>query len=340
MVAAEGLNAGQVSAAPRIALPGARQIARSIYGWSGEPVALNGEIDRNFRVGDGCGRFGVLKISHAGELPAIELQNAVLGHLADVDPDCLVPRLICGLDGAPVARIEDEVGNRCCVRLLTYVEGRPLETAGDAVDFASFGRAMARLDLALASFPGTVTAQSGPWDLLSAHNLIDRLGFIEDREDRKRAERAFTRFEPLREAFLGLPRQLVHNDLNPHNVIVTGETGDLGFGFIDFGDAVRAPVVAEVAIAGAYHLRQEGDPLARVAALVRGYEAVSPLGAEAHELLPALLGVRMAQSLTISAWRAARSPANRDYLLRYRDFNSRALARLAEIGPGPALLRS
>lgn len=301
-------------------------------------MALNGEIDRNFRICDQDDRFGVLKISHAAELPSITLQNAVLEHLAAQDPGCLVPRIIAGLDGVPVARVDDEIGQPCCVRLLTYVEGRPLQmAAAGAVDFEAFGRAMARLDLALSSFAGTTTAPAGPWDLQTAHQLVDRLAYIEDPDDRARAAAAFAGFERHRGAFLRMPLQLVHNDLNPHNVIVTTHAGQDGFGFIDFGDAVRAPAVAEVAIAAAYHLCLEGDALARVRALIRGYEAVSPLGAAAHALLPSLIGLRMAQSLTISAWRAARSPANRDYLLRYRQFNSRALARLATIETGSLL---
>ena len=56
-------------------------------------------------------------------------------------------------------------------------------------------------------------------------------------------------------------------------------------GLIDFGDALHAPLIAEVAIAAAYAGLDHADPIGAAAAIARGFHAEYPLLEEEIDLL-------------------------------------------------------
>jgi hydroxylysine kinase len=142
---------------------------------------------------------------------------------------------------------------------------------------------------------------------LLPHIATDRRGLVECA-----LERFKTRVAPVLGA---LPAQVIHNDLNPHNVVVS-DAGDAISGIIDFGDLVYAPRICDVAIAAAYHARREGDPFVDIAEYVAAYQAASPLHEDERGILTDLIVSRMAMSTLISTWRATLHPDNRDYILR------------------------
>ena len=69
-------------------------------------------------------------------------------------------------------------------------------------------------------------------------------------------------------------------------------------------------IVAEPAVAAAYALLGQEDPLAAAAAVVAGYHAAFPLEEEEIRLLFALVSARLAVSVTSSAMRAKRAPGD------------------------------
>jgi Ser/Thr protein kinase RdoA (MazF antagonist) len=62
-----------------------------------------------------------------------------------------------------------------------------------------------------------------------------------------------------------LPSQPVHNDLNPHNVVVDPETHAVVAGIIDFGDLTCTARVNDLAITAAYQVADSDDPWRRPA---------------------------------------------------------------------------
>jgi Ser/Thr protein kinase RdoA (MazF antagonist) len=100
-----------------------------------------------------------------------------------------------------------------------------------------------------------------------------------------------------------LPQQAIHNDLNDHNILVTkdGDGTSSVSGLIDFGDILYGPIVADVAIAGAYLVLNCDNPIERLAMFLVGYQSVHPLSdAEIDAVWPLLL-TRLAVSVTNSA---------------------------------------
>jgi Ser/Thr protein kinase RdoA (MazF antagonist) len=153
------------------------------------------------------------------------------------------------------------------------------------------------------------------WDLQHFPRLRPLLAHIEDADARVMLERVLDRFDAEAAPALGAMRtQVIHNDLNPHNVVVDA-AGSVS-GIIDFGDMVRAPLVCDVAVAAAYHVRADGAALADASDYVVAFHAETPLQRSELELLPLLIEARLAMTALITNWRASLYPQNRAYILR------------------------
>lgn len=110
--------------------------------------------------------------------------------------------------------------------------------------------------------------------------------------------------------------QVVHNDLNPHNVLVHPRDHDRVAGIIDFGDTVRTALVVDVAVGASYLVDATGDPLAHPLAFVGAYHRTRALGPDELAVLHDLIVARWCTAILVMSWRAARHPENRDYILR------------------------
>ncbi len=312
----------------------AERLADTAFGVRGRATRLGGERDQNFRLQAEDGAY-LLKITSSAEEPVVtDFQTRALQHVAARAPHLPVPRLVNGVGGEPYVVWERAGSAPRRVRLLTYLPGTPLSQAmASAGMLGKVGRALAGLDLALADFTHAAAHYALLWDLQHSARLFDLLPSVGDREHRRLAEFGLELFRTVAHRLARCRSQVIHNDLNPHNVLVA-ERPSRVTGLIDLGDAVWAPLVGEVAIAAAYHLDTGADPLARSLALVRGYHARLPLQAAEVELLCPLIATRLAMTVVITAWRAARHPENRDYIVRNQPAALRGLARLQSLGEG------
>ncbi len=135
-----------------------------------------------------------------------------------------------------------------------------------------------------------------------------------------------------RPALRHLSKQHVHNDLNPHNVVVDPANHARVAGIIDFGDLTFTARVSDLAIAAAYQVGDSDDPLAPACELIAAYHMVTSLDRIERDILFDLIATRIAMTVVISSWRAIRYPENRDYILRN---NAAATARLSRIAKLP-----
>jgi len=319
----------------------AERIAREHFGLDGRAEPLHGELDLNFAVAG-----HVLKLyAPAVDPTLLDLQDAALEHVAARVDDVAVPRLRRARDGAarveldaaPAARVSRDPSHGstrryssrsgAVARVLTWVPGTPWSATGDhAPDaVASLGRAVARVDAALASFEHPALDRALRWNMLdAAHLLPDAEGTAAAVLERFAADV----LPPLRE----LPVQAIHNDANEHNVLV-GDDGAV-CGLIDFGDLCRAPPVCGLAVACAYTMTTLAVPERQVAELVAGYHAVAALTPLELDLLPDLIRTRLAMSTAMAARQRREQPGN-DYLLISQDAVAALLERL---GAAPAAL--
>ena len=177
----------------------------------------------------------------------------------------------------------------------------------------NLGECAATLDLALAGFEHSGQAQSLLWDLQKASQLRDITSYIADAKLRAAAESCLDDFdERVVPTLSDLRRQVVHSDLHGDNVLVEN---DQITGVIDFGDMLRAPLVAEVAVASAY-LRaaaDETDLLVLVGPFIAAYHSVLPLFDDEIGLLFDLIRARLVATIAILCWRTATRGADDEY---------------------------
>jgi len=260
----------------------AARIGRELFGAEGPVRELGSSQDRNFRIDTAAGPR-VLKVANRSwGRDTLEAQHAAMRHLARKDPGLKAP--VPFADAAGVEIREYPVGDdRLLVRLLSYVEGRPLTGVGYLAPevITDLGEVSGRTCAALADFDHPGLERVVQWDLRHAEEVIARLHpdiRSADRRDKvlaaaAAAERALAPLKPL------LPMQAIHGDITDDNVV--GPRDQAGRirpdGIIDLGDLTRTWRIGELAItcSSVLHHRPEA-PLAILHA-VRAFDRHVPL---------------------------------------------------------------
>ncbi len=318
---------------PEISLPVAESLILDYYGLRVRATRMAGERDDNFRLEDGNGVVGFLKVAHAMESPEVtNLATAVLVHLAETAPGLPVQRVLPALDGQPELKVAVDGGMVRIVRLTTYREGTLLrDVRSDSALRRHLGRTLGKLNRALSDFdhPG-LAHHHLLWDVTRVDQVS---GLIDPDSSRQRVlARQLDRFRVEVEPRLApLRSQPVHNDFSRDNVVIESVRRRVA-GIIDFGDLARLPLANDVAIA-AYQLWDPSDPLESAADVVAGYSEIDPLAREEFELFHDLMLARVVWRIVISEWRAKRFPENRDYITRNTSLAWSELEMLLAIGP-------
>ncbi|KPK03325.1 MAG: hypothetical protein AMS20_10835, partial [Gemmatimonas sp. SG8_28] len=177
------------------------------------------------------------------------------------------------------------------------------------------GSQLAAMDLALHGFRHPSTRRDFVWDLARAPDVIEQTRHAVPGTRQRLLDRVLVLWRGIVEpAAPQLRPQVVYNDANDHNVLVESTRTDQRIsGFVDFGDLLESPLVADPAIAVAYAVLGSRSPLTAAADVVRGYHAVVPLTDEELDVLLPLALARLAVSVCLSAERRADAPDN-DYL--------------------------
>jgi Ser/Thr protein kinase RdoA (MazF antagonist) len=294
-------------------------LCRSAWGLETRLSPLPSERDEIFRVEAADGRRFTLKLTSPAEpSTATDFQTAALRHATTRAPDLPIPQLVPDRDGR-IAFRPDWPGDAVpTARLLTWLDGVPLASAPRSMAQAmSMGQALASLGAALADFDHPGAEHDLAWDLRNVGRLRPLLASIADADRRALVEAAMDRFEGSTAPRLEtLRRQVVHNDLNPHNTLVATADPHLLTGIIDFGDLVRTALVADVAIAACYLIGSGAEAMRLPHALVSAYDRVRPLEDDELMLIAPLMEARHLMTVAITEWRAARHPHNRTYITK------------------------
>jgi hydroxylysine kinase len=311
----------------------AQALAAEYYGLPTTARRLDSERDQNFRLRTPDGRDYVLKIANPAEdRPVTNLQTAALLHLAAADPKLPIPRVFQALNGAVELDIAFDDGSSRIVRLLSFLAGTPMhQVAPSAALRRDLGQCAARLARGLSNFSHPAAGHKLLWDIQHAAELRPLIDTVPDGQ-REVVECFLDGFETHAVPALPLlPTQPVHNDLNPHNVVVDPADHERACGIIDFGDLTLTARVNDLAIAAAYQVADSDDPLAPACELISAYHAVTPLEPGERAVLFDLIATRMVMTVVISNLRAARYPENREYILRNTKAAAARLARIAKL---------
>ena len=316
---------------PAVDVEHAQEIAFELYGVSGAFTRLSSERDVNFCIRTGAGEAFLFKVTNSKEPIAFtDFQIAALKHLERCAPDLPVPRHIPNRQGEPHA--PHVSGGR--VRMLSYLEGQMLYDHDISSALRrSVAKTAAQLDLALADFD---SAYGGPellWDIKNAAKLATMVNAIRLPELRNLVEEHIEHFRlRMSPRLADLRSQVVHGDLNPHNILIEPAT-EAVTGLLDFGDMVRTPLVCDVAVTASYQM-DIADPLRTVTEFASVWNAEYPLLEEEIEILPDLIATRLVTVITVASWRAERYPENARYILRNVERARLILSALMSMKPG------
>lgn len=312
---------------PRLAAETLANLAKIHWERAGSLVPLTSERDQNHRLDTPGGSF-TLKLSNLAEPAALtDFQTRALLHLAAQAPDLPLPRVVPARDNRTVIPTKDGA-----LRLLTWLPGTPLAHLPRSPALAqAIGRALGRLDAALGPFTHPAADHPLLWDIRNAPDLAALVPALPD-ELKPRVTAFLDHFtSQTGPALAQLPRQVIHGDFNPHNLLADPSQPTQLTGILDFGDMTLSHRVCDLAVAASY-LIEPADPTALLIPLVTAYHQANPLTVREISLLPDLVTARLVTTLTISAWRAARYPGNAPYILRNAPTSRAGLDALADPG--------
>jgi len=313
------------------------RLVRDSYGVEGSATRLTGERDENFRIRADDGSDYVLKVAHPAEDPAIsDLTTAALLHLETHDPALPCPRVVRERSGSTHVSFIDAAGVTRRARLLSYLPGSPLLGAVASQRLrAACGRLGGRLTRALGGFNHPAARRAIVWDVRHAAYLTTLLGQLPGFPYRREAIAVLERIVPRIESRLaGVRHQIVHNDLNPRNILLTS-SGEVS-GIIDFGDMTYTAVVADVAVTAAEHLPEDcnagsGAAASSVLDVANAYHEELPLLPPELAMLGTLVAARLLANLVVHAWHVHRNPGGEHYQPLTEAFIGRRLAIASEL---------
>ncbi|MGH8289556.1 MAG: phosphotransferase [Steroidobacteraceae bacterium] len=295
-------------------------LARERYSVLATATRLTGERDENFKLTASGGAEYVLKIANSAERAAVtDLQIGALAHLQRIDAALPVPRILRTLDGEVEVRFADSTRFERTARILTYLPGRLLaESVRSSAQRAACGRLGGRLSRALGSFDHPAAQRAVIWDVRHVGYLLRLLEQMPRFPFRAIASRLLARIAPQVEARLpAMRRQVVHNDLNPRNLLVDPADEARVIGVIDFGDLTRTALIADVGVAAAELIPRDcGDPLrARecVCDVARGYHECLPLSQPELAILGTLVAARLLMNVVVHEWHVHHNPSSRHF---------------------------
>lgn len=315
------LSAGGLATPFRsIAIDEALAVLDAHYGMAGTLRRLDTEKDDTFLLTTSQGARFIVKFSNPDEDPdELSLQTDLLDHLARSDPGLPVPRVIRDRDGRGFFTITDSHGQSRMLRMLTYLEGTPLDRFDPTPEERfRLGATLARLRLAMAGFSHPHEAREIAWDVQHLPKLGFLLDGVVDPDHRAMLAEGMARFRQIEGKLRTCRRQILHNDFNRSNVVADRGAPDFITGVIDFGDALRTYIVIDVSTALLAYLEPEGGPamFERGRPLLAGYLSVADLTPDELEVLPHLIMARVIARALITTWRARQFPDNEPYIMR------------------------
>lgn len=302
-------------------------LLRRHYGLEARVTRLTGERDENFRLVGGDGAEYVLKIANPAENPAeTDLQTAALLHIEHLDPALPCPRVLRDRSGGTHVAFVDERGAQRTARLLTFLRGRLLgESLRSPQQRAACGLIGARLALALRGFAHPAASRTIVWDVRHTGYMRRLLEELPRFPYRSAAGELLDLLVPRIESQLPrLRHQIVHNDLNPLNILVDPGDAERITGVIDFGDMTDTALIADVAVCAAELIPQEcSDPREAHQAILDvacAYHEHLPLVPEETALLGTLVAARLLMTLVIHEWHVQRNPGSGHFRALDEDF--------------------
>lgn len=295
-----------------ISISEAEKIALDHYGITATAIKMPGDEDENFKLQTADSLSYILKIAQpefAADL--LIFQNELLKHLAKKQLQLELPKMIPNSEGAMMSQVVSE-GKTRNIRMLSWVEGRLWAQINPKTSTLRFqlGKQAGSLATALKDFKCPNAEQESEWNLVHSLWTKDHLHLFssEEKEVIMPFQEAFIQRN---EVYQKLPKSIIHNDINNYNILVSEDFIDPQVvSFIDFGDAVQAQTINDLAILLAYAIIEVPNPLDAAIDILQGYQTTHSLTEEEIQCLYTLTGMRLITIVTKAAIRKMEDSKN------------------------------
>ena len=279
------------------------------YGLDGTLTRLSGE-NLNYLLTLTNGDRLVVKIVD-DDMPAevVEMESEALKYAVFSGFRLKLPEIMENSDKKIETRIKIRINSLERLHILKYINGIEIEKISDISVrmLEDVGKTIAGFDQAMRGFTHPAAYRSHRWNLAEAGQHMDKLKLLGDPEERMLLQWGFDQWLRVEKMLQGLPWQFIHGDLNRENILV--ENGRVN-GLVDFGDACMNPTVCDLAIALAYFMMDQENPLEPARIVISGYEQIRGLEPpERFVLIPLVCG-RLVTSIAISHQRRLIDPEN------------------------------
>jgi len=330
---------------PSFSVKEVRAIISREYGLDGVTGELASERDQNFLVQGADGQNYVLKIANPTENQTLlQFENKVLAHLAQNEASLPVPRLVTNVSGQDITKARDENGREYFARVITFLPGKPLARVRNTTQelYRDLGQKLARMDIALDALWDPIAKRDFTWSIYQASRVISQyIHELNDWEERSIIELFLARFDCLIAPRLGLlPSGVIHSDANDYNLLVQ-ENVNTGYevsAILDFGDLIWGPYIFEPAVAAAYAMADQPDPLGVAAEILAGYHEEFPRNQIEIEAYFDLISIRLCTSVVMAAHQRKLMP-DHAYLSISQEQAWSTLRYLIALDPGKARRR-
>ncbi|OLS26715.1 MAG: 2,2-dialkylglycine decarboxylase [Candidatus Heimdallarchaeota archaeon LC_3] len=304
---------------PNFTLLEALNMVQSHFNLSGVIKELPSYEDQNFYIKINDGKEFVLKIANSEESKEIiEFQNATINYLSQF-PNVKVPKIILSKNNEEFSLYSENEDKKYIIRVISYISGTLYADYNqkNSVILNFVGQKLGSFTKNLQNFSHRTAYRKFGWDLANASTLIgEKIIHISD----LRKKKVIAKFQKMFESqvipeLAELRSSVIHNDWNIHNIIINKNlnSSDFELGIIDFGDTIFGKTIFELAIAIAYLMLDQEDPLLSAFHVVKGYfEKFSLTNLELKVLFP-LICARLCMSVCSSAYQIKIEPEN-DYL--------------------------
>lgn len=327
----------------RFSVEEVKQLARDLYEIDGsvDVKPLDSYIDQNFllieKKGDEENRF-IFKIANADEKKDIlEAQNRAMEHLAAHQDAVKCPGVYTTREGKQITAVKSRTGTTHLVRMLTYLPGTfwwELEDHPPEL-LKHLGYVLGSIDKAFEGFSHPALHRYHRLDLKNTADLEEFIDDIRDLLKRNLVRYYLQQFKTFVIPVLPKLRTgVIQNDANDYNLLVSKD-GKRVTGIIDFGDMVHTHTICELAVAIAYAIHRQENPIETAARIVGSYHNVYPLTETEIDVLFHLICGRLCSSLLMSVYLLRGDPDNR-YLEVSVKPAGEALEKLIKINPRDA----
>jgi 4-aminobutyrate aminotransferase-like enzyme/Ser/Thr protein kinase RdoA (MazF antagonist) len=288
-----------------------------LFNIKGKATTLPGYVDFNFRIKVVDEEGYVLKISRPDEDGNyLEFQQKLLQHVDQNGGDLIAPKVIKAINGKAVPEISDEFGHLRKVRLLSWIPGRTLDSINPQLDALrySWGKHFGALANVLQGFDHPEAHRYFDWDLAQSLWTKEHIELF-DKKEKEIVSHFQKNFEEQQSSYRKLRKSIIHNDANDNNVVVSEDLIDpVVKAAIDYGDVIYTQTINDVAIACAYAIMGQKDPLAASLPLIKGYhQALALQEIELKHVFNAI-AMRLILTVTHAAINKQKEPDN-TYLL-------------------------